>query len=90
MVEKPYDHLELRCPRLGGEVTFAYCQVESGNLPCSRTIACWQNYFPVENYLRTKLTQVQWDRCFNRQPKEKVVTLIELIEEAKKRRQTEG
>ena len=22
------DHLEIRCPKLGGEVTFAYCLVE--------------------------------------------------------------
>jgi hypothetical protein len=85
-----HDHLELRCPKLGGEVTFAYCQREGGDLPCPRTIACWQPYFPVEIYLRTRLTQEQWQRCFNRVPKEKVITLIELIEAAKKRKQLEG
>ena len=85
-----YNHLELRCPRLGGEVTFAYCQREGGDLPCPRTIACWQPYFPVEAYLRTKLSQEEWDRCFNRQPKEKITTLIALIEEAKKRTQADG
>ena len=88
--EKLYDHLELRCLRLGGEVTFAYCLVEGGDLPCPRTIVCWQQYFPVESHLRAKLTQAQWDRCFNRAPQEKVVNLIELIEAAKKRKQTEG
>jgi hypothetical protein len=85
-----HDHLVLRCPKLGGEVTFAYCQREGGDLPCPRTIACWQPYFPVEIYLRTRLTQEQWQRCFNRVPKEKVITLIELIEAAKKRKQLEG
>ncbi len=85
-----YDHLELRCPRLGGEVTFAYCLREGGDLPCPRTITCWQPYFPVETYLRTRLTQHQWERCFNQRPKEKVVTLIELIEAAKKRTQVDG
>jgi hypothetical protein len=87
---KPYDHLEQRCPRLGGEVTFAYCQVEGGDLPCPRTIACWQPYFPVESYLRTRLTQQQWERYFKQRPKEKVVTLIELIEAAKNRTKAEG
>jgi hypothetical protein len=82
---QPYDHLELRCPRLGGEVTFAYCQVEAGDLPCPRTIGCWEPYFPVEAYLRNKLTREQWARCFKQRPKEKVVTLIELIEAAKNR-----
>ena len=85
MEDSSYDQLELRCPRLGGEVTFAYCQREGGDLPCPRTISCWQPYFPVETYLRTRLTRQQWARCFEQRPKEKVVTLIELIEAAKNR-----
>ncbi|UCG12135.1 MAG: hypothetical protein JSU72_16770 [Deltaproteobacteria bacterium] len=89
MEEQLYDHLEIRCPKLGGEVTFAYCQKEGGDLPCHRTIACWQPYFPVETYLRSKLTETAWDRCFDRQPKEKMLTLIELIEAAKNRTQAE-
>lgn len=83
-----HDNREIRCPKLGGPVTFAYCRVEGGDIPCSRTILCWQPYFPVEAYLRTKLTQTEWERCFNRAPKEKVVSLVELIEEAKKRRKS--
>ena len=90
MEEKRYKRLELRCPRLGGEVTFSYCEVEGRDLPCPRTIACWQEYFPVESYLREKLTPEQWDRCFNQEPKEKIVSLVELIEAAKKRQQTKG
>lgn len=81
-----YDHLEIRCIRLGGEVTFSYCQIEGGDLPCPRIIACWKPYFPVEAYLRGKLTKTEWDRCFNRTPKDKVTALIELIEAAKKRK----
>ena len=80
------DNLDIRCPRLGREVTFAYCQREGGDLPCPRILACWQPYFPVETYLRKKLTQTEWNRCFNRQPQDKVTTLIELIEAAKKRK----
>jgi hypothetical protein len=85
-----YDHLELRCPRLGGTVSFAYCQIEGGDLPCPRTITCWQPYFPVDTYLKGKLTQSQWDRCFNQGPKEKIVSLVELAEAAKRRKQAEG
>jgi hypothetical protein len=84
---RPYDHLEQRCPKLGGEVTFAYCQREGGDLPCPRTISCWQPYFPVETYLRARLTQQLWDRFLSQRPQEKVVTLIELIEAAKNRTQ---
>ena len=90
MENKSSDHLEIRCPKLGGEVTFAYCLVEGGDLPCSRTIACWQQYFPVETHLRAKLTQEQWDRCFGKTPKEKMVSLVELIEAAKKRQRADS
>jgi hypothetical protein len=82
-----YEHLETRCPRLGGEVTFAYCETEGGDLPCPRILACWEPHFPVEVYLRGKLTQTQWDACFDRPAKDKVATLIELIEAAKKRKE---
>lgn len=80
-----YDHLEIRCPRLGGEVSFAYCKKEGGDLPCPRIIACWQVHIPVEAFLRKILTQKEWDLFFNRPPKDKVTTLMELIEAAKKR-----
>jgi hypothetical protein len=84
-----YDHLQIRCPRLGGEVTFAYCRREAGDIPCPRTIACWEPYFPVEAYLKTALTPAQWDRWSTREPKDKITTLMELIEEAKRRKQIE-
>jgi len=54
------------------------------------TIVCWQPYFDVEARLRAKLTEEQWDRCFGKAPKEKIVSLVELIEAAKKRKQSEG
>jgi hypothetical protein len=85
-----YDHLQIRCPKLGGEVSFSYCEKEAGDLPCPRIIACWQAYFPVETYLKGKLTEAQWDLCFNQVPKHKVTTLVELIEKAKKRKGLAG
>ena len=78
-----YEQLEIRCPKLGNQVTFAYCLREGGDIPCPRTIQCWHSYFPVEDYLRKKLTPAEWERCFNQTPKEKISTLIELIEAAK-------
>jgi hypothetical protein len=77
------EHMEIRCPKLGGQVTFAYCLKEGGALPCSRIIHCWQPYFLVADYIRNRLTPEEWERCFNQRPKEKVSTLIELIEAAK-------
>jgi hypothetical protein len=82
-----YDHLEIRCPKLGGQVTFAYCRREGGTVPCHRTIICWQRIFPVETFLKSILNEEHWDRWHNQEPKEKMVTLLELIEAAKQRLQ---
>lgn len=81
-----FDDLEIRCPKLGGEVTFGYCRKETGDLPCPRVLVCWHLYFPVESHLKAHLTAKQWERCFDQTPKDKVSSLMELIEEAKKRK----
>ncbi|HOO89378.1 MAG TPA: hypothetical protein PLA74_01010 [Syntrophales bacterium] len=81
-----FDDLILRCPRLGGEVTFAYCRREQGTLPCQRTLGCWQNLIPVEEYLREYLTDDEWNRCFNAPPKDKMTTILEIADTVKKRK----
>jgi hypothetical protein len=81
----PYDHLEIRCPRLGHELNFSYCRREAGDMPCHRTIKCWQSFFPVEAYLREIMPAAEWERFSQQVPGEKVATLIDLIEQAKKR-----
>jgi hypothetical protein len=78
-----YDHLEIRCPRLGGEVTFKYCRVEGGELPCMRMVSCWQCCIPVAQYLRETLSPEQLERFTEQRPKERIATLVELIEAAK-------
>ncbi len=78
-----YDSLQIRCPRLGGEVTFKYCRVEGGDLPCMRIFACWQCCIPVAQYLREILSPEQMERFAEQKPKERIATLVELIEAAK-------
>lgn len=80
-----YDHLEVRCPRLGGEVTFSYCMKEGGNMPCHRIIACWTPFFPVEQYLRKTMTAEAWNTFISREQKDKITTIVELVEAVKKR-----
>lgn len=82
------DQLWIRCPRLGGETVFSYCLREAGDLPCHRIIACWQVYFPIEKYLKDRFTPQQWEEFQGRRPKEKLSSLLELIDEAQKN--TEG
>ncbi len=80
-----YDHLEIRCPRLGHELNFSYCRTEAGDQPCQRTIQCWQAFFPVETHLREKMSAAQRERFSRQIPRDKMTTLIDLIEQAKTR-----
>jgi hypothetical protein len=67
-----------------------YCCREGGDIPCQRMVICWQPYFPVEAYLRKWLSAEQKDRYFGLKPKEKIVSLVELVEEAKDRLEANG
>ncbi|MCK7506784.1 MAG: hypothetical protein MZV70_23760 [Desulfobacterales bacterium] len=79
-----HDHKLIRCPKLGDEMTFAYCLREAGDLPCARIIHCWQSAFDVEALLKELLTPDEWERFTCAQPKDKVTSLIEIIENAKR------
>ena len=79
-----FDQLEIRCPRLGGEVTFSYCRIEGGDLPCMRIVACWLRSFPIGDYLRETLAPEQLKRFAEQEPRERISTLVELIEAAKR------
>jgi len=78
--------LLMRCPRLGHEVEFMYCEREGGDLPCVRIIACWQERFPIEAYLRWRLSPADWERFGGLEPKDKLTSLLELLEKVKRRR----
>jgi len=57
--------------------------MENKGLPCYKTLDCWFEHFMVEEHLRQELTVDEWDRIFNRIPKKKMLSLLELIEQAK-------
>ena len=79
------DTYSIRCPRLGHPITFSYCRTENKGLPCFKTLDCWFQHFPVEEYLRETLTGEEWEKAFERPANTKVQSLLELIEDAKKR-----
>ncbi|MDD5168920.1 MAG: hypothetical protein PHN75_08885 [Syntrophales bacterium] len=85
-----YNNLEIRCPRLGHEVPFSYCRREAGDLPCLKILSCWQPFFPVESMLKEEMPAEVWVRFMERKPKDKLVTIIDLIEAAKRRREREA
>ena len=81
----PDDDYEIRCPRLGHQIYFSYCRKENLGLPCTKTLDCWYNHFLVEEFLRKELTPDEWENVFEKSPKPKMISLVEMIETAKKR-----
>ncbi len=82
--EKDLSSKEMRCPRLGGPVQLSYCEVESSGKPCLKMISCWSPQFDVTTMLAEKMGPENMEAYFSKQVKPKVITLIELIEQARK------
>ena len=83
---KSYREWIMRCPRLGGEVPFSYCEREAGHLPCRQVVRCWEAGFPVEEYLRETLTPEAWERFCGQTPKDRMTTLLDIVEAARRRK----
>jgi hypothetical protein len=79
------DDFEIRCRKLGHQIHFSYCRRENSGLPCFKILDCWHQYFPVEDLLRKELTEDEWQDVFVKPRKPKILSLIELIEQAQKK-----
>ena len=77
------DHLQRRCPRLGGTVLFKYCRNcgEQGTC-CFKILNCWWEIFDIEAFLRANMREEDFQRLVHARPKPKMVSLLELIEKA--------
>ncbi len=49
------------------------------------TLDCWYDHFLVEEFFREELTPEKWKNAFEKSPKPKMVSLVEMIEAANKR-----
>ena len=85
----PENDYMIRCPRLGHQINFSYCRIENRGLPCFKTLDCWYHHFPVEEYLRKELEPEEWGKAFAKPKTTKMVSLLELIEQAKERTEKE-
>jgi hypothetical protein len=85
-MKKEQNNMVRRCPRLGNPVPFDYCEI-CGNdqQPCFKILDCWWEHFDVVQYLKENLTEDQFYQLSQTCPKPKVTSLIELIEQARKR-----
>ena len=77
-----------RCPRLGHELTFGYCRQEAGRKPCRLIMDCWWERFDVRSFLQAHLPEevmAQVERAGVAPPPSKVLSLVDLIQQAKDR-----
>jgi len=79
-----FDEQEKYCPVLGHHLKFGYCRVLREGLPCSKIRFCWDGRLPISEFLEVNFTQEEFDKIFNL-PKNKVTTLLSLIERAQNR-----
>jgi hypothetical protein len=80
------EHLERRCPRLGGDVAFGYCKAcGKGKAPCFKVFDCWWERFDVVAYMKGCLSPDAFDALSASRPQPKVASLVELIRQARER-----
>ena len=85
MPYRVFDEIEVRCPRLGGEVTFGYCRTVSDGLPCNRALICFERKFPVADYFRRVLRETTFRQCFEEPPPEdRYQSLLRTVSKTKK------
>jgi hypothetical protein len=81
----PDDNFEIRCRKLGHQICFSYCRGENNGLPCFKALDCWYPFFPVEEFLLRQLSPEEFAEAFEKPQKPKVISLVELIEQAQKK-----
>jgi hypothetical protein len=80
-----YRSMIIRCPRLGGEVPFSFCEKEAGDLPCRLVVSCWANYFPIEEYLEKTLTPEALEILYSQRPRDRIATILDIAAAVRKR-----
>ena len=81
--EPPSKDFEIRCPRLGHQISFSYCEIENSGIPCFKTLDCWYSYFDVQSFLEDKLSKEDFKKTFIDKGQPKVLSLLDLIAKAK-------
>ncbi len=85
MPYRAFDHLEVRCPRMGHQINFGYCRTMNQGLPCARALTCFYYSFPVEAYFRRVLKEETFARIFLSEGPGRYESFLQTLSEAKER-----
>ena len=83
--EYPFDALEIwRCPQLGNPVTFKYCRVMNGRLPCPRIVSCWGGTIDVMACLGQCLSPEALKSVLETPPKDRMTRIVDTLKDIPK------
>ena len=68
---------------LGHHVPFSYCRTGAGSQPCRKIFDCWFETFDITAFIREHYSDEQI-KAIVTLPKAKMVSLIELIQQAQR------
>jgi len=69
---------------LGHEVAFIYCRAPGNEIPCRKVYDCWWEFFDVASFMKKHYDEATINKI-TAPPPPKTATLLDLIEQAKKR-----
>jgi hypothetical protein len=76
-----HDKLTCRCPMLGHDVPFSYCRAPGQEIPCRKIFDCWWEEFDIKAFIEGNYSgDVQ--KAITQPPKPKMLSLLEIIEQA--------
>ena len=78
-----FDTLLQRCPMLGHEVNFSYCREPGQEVPCRKIFDCWFEKMDIQSFVAKHYSD-EIQRAILQPPKQKMHSLFEIIEEARK------
>jgi hypothetical protein len=81
-----FDSEKIYCRKLGHELDFKYCRQEQDLLPCSKVLNCWFERIAIEEYIQKHFSEAERKKMVA-PPQNKIVSLIDIIERAKKNNQ---
>ena len=79
------DDKEIRCPRLGGPVSFRYCETTGfAGKPCFKIADCWWQHFDVVGYLQKRLTAEELRQVLESRPQPRLTGIMAQIAQARR------
>jgi hypothetical protein len=79
-----HDNLSRRCPMLGNDVPFSYCRQPGQEIPCRKIFDCWWETIDIQTFIAKNYSE-EIQKAIMQPPKPKMLSLIEIIEQAQKR-----